>query len=496
MGKSTRLTLTTMLVIAVCIVDSVTIAYDGSLMGSLNVMPSYQAYFDLTTATTAVNTCATFLGSIAIGPVTGLLIDWRGRKFGLYSAVVMNVIGAGISGGAVNIGMFIAGRIIIGVGVGLGQTTAGAYIAETTAPQLRSLALGLYFACWAAGSLIAAGISFGSSSLEPSNWAWRLPSVLQAAPAILVSMIVFFAPESPRWLVCQDRREEALLVLAQVNGAGDDVDDADVQMQFREIVDTLDYEKTAEGRSMNIVDMLKTPANRKRLFLALSIAPLSMLTGSSIITYYFGSMLDQAGVTDATTQLQINVILSAWQLVTSVAGALLADRLGRRLLCLLSLGLCSFFFYLFGGLTAKYGSSNYDPGTYGTIACMFLFLGSYAFGITPLTPMYGPEVLSYNMRANGLAVQGIFIKSCGVLVAMAFPYMMAAIGWKTYVVNASWNLLFWVYVYFQWVETRRLTLEEVDALFDGVVHFRDNASLEKGAGEGTTDVQAASTVAA
>lgn len=303
--------------------------------------------------------------------------------------------------------------------------------------------------------------------------------MLQAAPALLVSVIVYFAPESPRWLACQDRLEEALVVLARINGAGDDVHDENVQMQYREIVGTLEYEKTAEGRSMSFADMFKSPANRKRLFLALSIAPLSMLTGSSIITYYFGSMLDQAGVTDATTQLQINVILSAWQLVTSVAGALSADKLGRRLLCLISLGSCSFFFYLFGGLTAKYGTSDYKPGTYGTIACMFLFLGSYAFGITPLTPMYGPEVLSYNMRANGLALQGILIKCGGVLVAMAFPYLMTAIGWKTYVVNASWNLLFWAYVYFQWVETRRLTLEEVDAIFDGVVHFSDNSSLEK-----------------
>jgi MFS family permease len=199
--------------------------------------------------------------------------------------------------------------------------------------------------------------------------------------------------------------------------------------------------------------------------------------------YYFGSMLSSAGVTDPTTQLQVNVILSAWQLVVAVSGAILSDRIGRRLLCLSSLGMCSVFFYMLGGLTAKYGHSDNESGIYGTIACIFLFVGGYAFGITPLTPMYGPEVLSYNMRANGLALQGMLIKACGVLVSMAFPYLMEAIGWKTYIVNASWDVLFWLYVYFEWVETKQLTLEEVDALFDGQVHLGpapDNDGLEKG----------------
>ena len=144
---------TTALVVSVCVVDSVSIAYDGTLMGSLNVMD----------ATIAVNTCATFLGAILVGPFTGGLINWKGRKIGLYVAVVVNIIGAVIAGAAINIGMFIAGRIVIGIGVGFGQTTASTYVAEATSPSVRPLALGLYFSCWAIGSLLAAGISYGVS---------------------------------------------------------------------------------------------------------------------------------------------------------------------------------------------------------------------------------------------------------------------------------------------------------------------------------------------
>lgn len=194
-------------------------------------------------------------------------------------------------------------------------------------------------------------------------------------------------------------------------------------------------------------------------------------------------MLSQAGVSDSTTQLQINVILASWQLVIAITGSCLAERLGRRVLSLSSLGMCSIFFYILAGLTAKYGTSGDKPGTYGTIACIFLFSGAYSFGITPLTAMYAPEVLSYEMRANGIALQGILLKSSGVLVSIVFPYLMESIGWKAYVVNASWNILLWLYIFFQWVETKGLTLEQVDALFDSEAHLRrldDGTKLEQG----------------
>lgn len=173
---------------------------------------------------------------------------------------------------------------------------------------------------------------------------------------------------------------------------------------------------------------------------------MSLVTDSA--SSYFGSMLSQAGITSSNTQLQINVILSAWQLVVALLGSCLAEKLGRRKLALSSLISCSVFFYLLAGLTARYGTSDSKSGVYGTVACIFLYLGAYSFGITPLTAIYAPEVLSYNMRATGMAMNTMLTKACGVLVTMAFPYALADIGWMTYIANASWNIAFILYVYF------------------------------------------------
>lgn len=160
-SRALKLSLSTALVISACVVDSVAMSYDGSVMGSVNIMPSYKRYFSITTATKAVNTTSTALGAILTALFAGSLSDKRGRLEVLAYSAVLNILGAAIAAAAQNLAMFIAGRMIIGLGLGLGQAVAGVYVSETTAPKIRAFALGLYYTFWSVGSMIATGISFG-----------------------------------------------------------------------------------------------------------------------------------------------------------------------------------------------------------------------------------------------------------------------------------------------------------------------------------------------
>lgn len=282
----------------------------------------------------------------------------------------------------------------------------------------------------------------------------------------------------------QDRHAEALEVLAIVNAEGDTSDPA-VLLQYREITETITYEKN-EGRQLGFMEALAATANRKRLLLAVTFSAVVMLPGTNIITYYFGTMLEQAGITDPTTQLEINVILTAWTLVISVVSSWYADRIGRKMLCSLSLIGQIITFYLFAGLTKLYGESDNQAGIYATIAMIFLYNGAYGYGVTPLTVLYPPEILSYRIRAivsllavrkniaanmiQGMGLYTFTTKASGLFVTFVMPFALDAIGWKTYIINASFDILLLAGVIVYWVETQGLTLEEVDKVFDGVKH--------------------------
>jgi Na+/melibiose symporter-like transporter len=181
-------------------------------------------------------------------------------------------------------------------------------------------------------------------------------------------------------------------------------------------------------------------------------------------------VLTNTGISDPTTQLQINVILTSWTFVVSVIASFFADKLPRKTLCVLSLSTGIVALYILSGLTAVYGESNNQSGVYGTIAMIFIYNATYAWGMTPLTVLYPPEVLSFDIRAVGMGIYTFTTKLCGLFVTMVVPFGLAAISWKVYIINASVDILMVLFVIFFWVETRGLTLEEVDKLFDGEKH--------------------------
>lgn len=196
-------------------------------------------------------------------------------------------------------------------------------------------------------------------------------------------------------------------------------------------------------------------------------------------------MFNKAGIHDHRTQLEINVCLTSWQLVIAFAGSMCAEKLGRKTLGLISLGLATTFLFLVGGLTARFGNGTNKSGIYATIGSIFLFLGGYAFGFTPLPPIYAPEVLPYALRGYGMSLVAAFGRSCGLLAVFALPYGFEAIGWKMYMVNACFNVLLWIMVAVFWVETKGCSLEQIDDLFEGRPRVRSVESepetLNKGA---------------
>ncbi|KAH6986999.1 MFS sugar transporter-like protein [Ilyonectria destructans] len=451
------------LLITCSAVFATTTGYDSALINGINILPSYTDTLKLTTATKSLNSAASFIGWAIVSTFMGPVVDRVGRRTGVIISIILKLIGVLFMTAAQNITMFVIGRIILGAGSGTSSIAASTWLAETLPSKFRAPGLSFIFSVYYVGALIAAGVTYRTADISGS-WSWRLPCALQAVFSVLCGIVVFFVPESPHWLVHRNRMDDALTVLASTHSDGDKTHPEALSQQ-RQIVEAVEWERNC-GKQMTYAEVVRTPSSRRRLLLVVSVAILAMSSGNNTVSYYLGDMLENAGITNSDTKLEINVVLSAWCLVTALIGTALMNVVGRKSMCLVSVGCMSIFLFLVGGLTKKYGQSDNNSGIYGVVASIFLFQGSYAVGITPLTVLYPPEVLNFSIRSNGMAAWSFSVTCGGVFSVFVWPFAMEPLGWKSYMINAAWDVVQFLFVAYFWVETKGLTLEEIDAKFD------------------------------
>lgn len=161
----------------------------------------------------------------------------------------------------------------------------------------------MYNQLWDIGSIAATWITFGTFNIK-NNWSWRIPSLFQALPTLLLFLFIWVVPESPRWLLSKERDSEALAILSKYHANGDETN-AVVQFEFLEIRETLRLEYESRKNS-GFLDFLRTKGNRYRLLLVIMLGLFSQWSGNGLTSYYFALVMDSIGVTDPKTQFEIN----------------------------------------------------------------------------------------------------------------------------------------------------------------------------------------------
>ncbi|PHH70205.1 hypothetical protein CDD82_7266 [Ophiocordyceps australis] len=456
------------MVLMLCsVVQSTTNGYDGSMLNGLNILPSYTDYFKLTPATTGLNTASVFIGGF-FGPIFGgFACNRLGRRPTIFWAAVINIAAVVLQGAAQNIAMFAVARIVLGFGNGVAGVAASIYLSETFPSRWRAWGVGLLNNFYYVGALIAGAITLVTGRWQ-STWAWRLPSLVQAAFSVVCLVLLPFVPESPRWLVRQERFDDARLIVAKTNARGD------AATIYREMIDRLNWE-AKQGKTLSVLEIIKTPSARKRVLIGGSVGPFSCVAGNIIASYYLGSELRTAGITETQDQLKANLVLNAWCLVCCLAGTQLAARWGRKPTALLSQTLLITCLYTIGFLSKRYQDDAAGASTsliYGNVAVMFLFQGFYSVAWTPLLFLYPPEVLSYQTRASGVAFSQYSLNALALLLVLVMPIGLDSIGWKMYTINASWDIVVLGLI------TKGKTLEEIDGLFEGQVDWQEEVEVE------------------
>ncbi|KAF2226207.1 general substrate transporter [Elsinoe ampelina] len=440
--------------------------YDGSLLNGLQTMVPWQTYFDnpdgarlgLFTAIQNIGgVCALFFSSYAA--------DLLGRRLGVVVGIIVLLVGTVMQVvPAVNEGLFIGGRFLVGLGSNLSQGSAPLLIMELAHPQHRGTVTTMYNTLWYIGSIIAAWTVFGTVGYT-TDAGWRIPVALQALMPVIQLFGIWLLPESPRWLCARGRHDEAKAVLVKYHASGDSQNEF-VQREFIEIQETILAEQEASKAGWQV--FLQTPGNRKRLLLIALTSFFSQCSGNGLVSYYLHDILNSVGIVGSYEQSLINGGLQIWSfLVAIIFSAFLVDKLGRRKLFLIAGVGMLITFSIWTGCSAVYAKTGNAGAGSAVIAMIFLFYGVAGFAWPGLTVAYCAEILPFNIRAKGLAINFALTASASVFNQYVNPVGLKSLAWRFYFVYIAILVIECLCIYFLFVETRGPSLEEIAELFDG-----------------------------
>jgi len=445
------------------ILVSATNGFDGSMMNGLQAVNNWQKYFHPNNAELGLLNAIMSAGSICAVPISPFLADWRGRRLAILIGLTIMFVGVALQSASTNLQMFTGARFLIGFGISLAHGAAPLLVTELAHMQHRARITSLYNTTWYLGSIIAAWTTYGTFRI-PNTWSWRIPSILQAAPATVMILFIFWVPESPRWLISRDRHEEALQILGKYHGEHN-VDDELVQYEFQEIKETIALEATLNKHGIS--ELWATKGNRHRMLICIAAGLFSQWSGNSLVSYYINLILDNIGIKDQDTKLVINGVLNIWNMIVACGMAFAVDRFGRRPLFLFSTGgMCLMF--IPWTIASKYASENASKSAgNAVVAFIFLYYTFYNCAWSGLLVGYTVEILPFEIRAKGMAVMFMFVNLALFFNNYVNPVALGEIGWKYYIVYCCWLAVEFAVVYFFFVETRYTPLEEIAKYFDG-----------------------------
>ncbi|MCJ1405688.1 hypothetical protein MMC11_008917 [Xylographa trunciseda] len=447
---------------------STTNGYDGSLFGTLLANKVFTGFFNVQDVGiwTGIVTSMYQIGSVVAIPFIGPAIDTFGRKFGMFIAAFIIVIGVIIQGACVktaSVGQFMGGRFLLGFGVGIIGSAGPIYVVEISHPAHRGVVTGLYNVFWPVGAIVASGAARGGLNYT-GNTSWLIPLWLQIMFPGLIVLLVWFLPESPRWLYVHGKQEQAKATLAKFHGNGNPESEW-IKLQLWEYEAHLEM-NGADKRWWDYRAVFKNRASLYRLMSNCLVSLFGQWAGNGVVSYFLVGFLVTAGVTDSITQNNLAVGMNAVQIVFAALGACFVDKLGRRKMLIGVNAACCLCWVGVTIACSQAAMTGSKSASAATVAMVYIFQVCYSFGWTPMQALYPVEVLSFEMRAKGMAFSNLFVSIGGLVNQFGFPVALQNIGWETYIVFCVWCAVQTVVIYFLIPETKNRTLEELDAIFN------------------------------
>ena len=447
------------LVCLVAAMGGLLFGYDWVVIGGAK--PFYEPYFGITDATPFLRGLAqssALFGCLVGAVLSGIISDKSGRKrLLILSGLLFTVsaIGTALAG---NFVLFNTFRIIGGIGIGLASNLSPMYIAEISPASMRGRFVSINQLTIVIGILAAQIVNWLIAHPVPENasaefilasWngqaGWRWMFGAETVPAFLFFLLMFFVPESPRWLVKYGRDKQAAAILGRLGGTGY------AAAAIEDIKTTL----AGEIARVNFRDLLE-PKLRRIVMLGVFLAVFQQWCGINVIFNYAQEVFAAAGYGVSGIMLNI-VITGIVNLLFTFVAIYTVDRFGRRILMLIGAGGLA-------GIYAILGTGYYfhSTGIYMLILVVSA-IACYSMSLAPITWVVISEIFPNRIRgaAMSIAVFSLWV-GCTALT-LTFPYLKDGLGAH----GAFWLygvicVIGFIVIFLKLPETKGKSLEDIE----------------------------------
>jgi MFS transporter, SP family, arabinose:H+ symporter len=397
--------------------------------------------FHLTPYTLGLTVSIGLVGTVIGAMTAGVLGQKIGGREALRIMAILYTVSALGCALAWNWPSLMVFRFIGGLGIGGSSVLGPVYIAELAPAKWRGRMVGLFQFNIVLGILLAYLSNFliARQGLGLLQWRWQLG--VAALPAVLFLIMLYGIPRSSRWLVTQNKTDEALEVLKMMGAP-------DSEAELKEIMDSIHMERGMASES------LFQAKYRLPIILAVTIGLFNQLSGINAILYYSNSIFAAAGFSQLSGALQ-SVIIGLINLLATLLGMSLIDKVGRKTLLLVgSIGtaLC------LAGVAGVFFTNSHQEALVWLLAAYITF---FALSQGAVIWVYISEVFPNRVRAKGQSLGSSSHWIMNAIISLIFPILAKASGGVPFAFFAAMMVLQFVVVLFVYPETKGITLEQL-----------------------------------
>jgi MFS transporter, SP family, xylose:H+ symportor len=367
-----------------------------------------QKHFALSPAQVGWAVSCALIGCVIGAALAGWLCDWLGRRWALVLCAILFMVSAIGTALPRTLSAFVIFRLIGGVAVGAASMASPMYIAEISPARIRGRMVSLNQFAIVFGMLVVYFVNYWIAGRGDETWnvqdGWRWMFGSGVIPAFGLLILLFFVPESPRWLAEKSRNREALAVLARVNG------DEEAGREMAGIERSL-------ARERGSIRQLFTGRMKVAFMVGIALAMLQQVTGINVFIYYAPEIFKSIAGSGTDAALLQTVVVGAVNLAFTIIAVWIVDRVGRKPLMLV--GYTGMGLTLLGlGFYAYYERTD-------ALALMLVlgYIASFAGSVGPVNWVILAEIFPTRVRGRAMSIATGMLWVANYAVSQTFPMM-------------------------------------------------------------------------